>query len=128
MNLDLMPPGIGTMTPFLALCVDLGMLVMLVSFVLCVVRLLRGPTLPDRIVALDLFGLLAVAFIALYALWDGKAVFVDAAIALALVAFFGTVAYARFVEQLGGRLRPGSGGPAAADPQPEGKGASHDRA
>lgn len=103
------------MTPmngFLQVCVEIGMIILLASFLLTVWRLLKGPTLPDRIVALDLFGLLAVAFIALYSLWDRKAVFLDAAIALALVAFFGTVAYARFVEQRGRDLGPDRGGPA----------------
>ncbi|WP_119677934.1 monovalent cation/H+ antiporter complex subunit F [Indioceanicola profundi] len=89
------------MIPFLYWSVHIAMVVMLVSFVLAVIRLLRGPTLPDRIVAVDLFGLLAVAFISLYAVYDRQPVYVDAAIALALVAFFGTVAYARFVEQRG---------------------------
>jgi len=89
------------MTPFLQWCILAGLVMMAASFVLCVIRLLKGPTLPDRIVALDLFGLLAVAAIALYALYDARPVFIDAAIALALVAFFGTVAYARFVEQRG---------------------------
>lgn len=89
------------MIPFLYWSIQIAMVIMLVSFLLSVYRLLKGPTLPDRIVALDLFGLLAVAFIALYALYDRQPVFIDAAIALALVAFFGTVAYARFVEQRG---------------------------
>jgi len=89
------------LTGFFTWAVEISMIIILAAFVLTVVRLLRGPTLPDRIVALDLFGLLAVAFIALYALWDDQPVFLDAAIALALVGFFGTVAYARFVEKRG---------------------------
>ncbi|MFM2044647.1 MAG: Na(+)/H(+) antiporter subunit [Pseudomonadota bacterium] len=89
------------MTPFLYWSIQIAMGIMVLSFALAVYRLLKGPTLPDRIVALDLFGLLAVAFIALYALFDRQPVYVDAAIALALVAFFGTVAYARFVEKRG---------------------------
>ena len=86
------------MTPFLQACLmaSLGLLVLALFF--CLLRVLRGPTQGDRIVAIDLFGVLAVALIALMALWLDQAVFLDAAIALALVAFFGTVAYARFVE------------------------------
>lgn len=89
------------LTPFLSWSIQIALAVMVLSFVLAVYRLLKGPTLPDRIVALDLFGLLAVSFIALYALFAGQPVYIDAAIALALVAFFGTVAYARFVEKRG---------------------------
>jgi multicomponent Na+:H+ antiporter subunit F len=49
--------------------------------------------------------LLAVGVIALFAIREDKPVFLDAAIALALVVFLGTVAYARFLEQRGRHLR-----------------------
>ena len=49
--------------------------------------------------ALGLLTLLAVGVIALFAIREDKPVFLDAAIALALVAFLGTVAYARFLER-----------------------------
>jgi multicomponent Na+:H+ antiporter subunit F len=75
------------------------MVLLFAAFVLTIVRVLRGPTTADRIIAIDLFGVLAVAFIALYTLYIQEVVFLDAAIALALVAFFGTVAYARFLER-----------------------------
>lgn len=87
--------------PFLAWSLRIGLVLMAVACVLTVIRLLKGPTLPDRIVAIDLFGVLAVALIGLYAIWARQAILIDAAIALALVAFFGTVAYARFVERRG---------------------------
>lgn len=88
-----------TLSPFLAACIDIALLLVLLATLLACYRILKGPTLPDRIVAVDLFGVLAVALIALLALHMGQPVLVDAAIALALVAFFGTVAYARFVER-----------------------------
>lgn len=87
------------MTPFLSGCLILSFVLLLLALVLSVVRVLRGPTTGDRIVAIDLFGVLAVAFIALLAILTDRVVYLDAAIALALVAFFGTVAYARFMEQ-----------------------------
>jgi len=97
-----------SLTPFLAWCLEIAMIIHLAAFFLCVLRLLRGPTLPDRVVALDLFGVLAVAFIALFAMWDGQPVFLDAAIALALVAFLGTVACSRFIELRGGQSGRGA--------------------
>ena len=51
--------------------------------------------------SLDLLTLLAVGVIALFAIRENQPVFLDAAIALALVAFLGTVAYARFLERRG---------------------------
>jgi multicomponent Na+:H+ antiporter subunit F len=61
--------------------------------------LVRGPTLPDRVIALDLIAVLSVGFIAMYALDNDQPVFLDAGIVLALVAFLGTVAFARYLER-----------------------------
>lgn len=63
------------------------------------IRLACGPSMPDRVVALDLITVLAVAFCAVYAIASEEPAFLDVAIALALVAFLATVAFARFVER-----------------------------
>jgi multicomponent Na+:H+ antiporter subunit F len=77
-----------------------GVLAMLcVALFLAFLRLLRGPTLPDRVVALDLIALLSVGFIAMYDIVTNDTVFLDVAIVLGLVAFLGTVAFARYVER-----------------------------
>uniref|UniRef100_A4XS78 Multiple resistance and pH regulation protein F n=1 Tax=Ectopseudomonas mendocina (strain ymp) TaxID=399739 RepID=A4XS78_ECTM1 len=57
-------------------------------------RLLRGPSRPDRAVAIDALTLLAVAAMALLCLIRGEALFVDVAVLLALVSFLGTAAFA----------------------------------
>jgi multicomponent Na+:H+ antiporter subunit F len=72
---------------------------LMVALVLAFMRLVRGPTLPDRVVALDLIAVLSVGFIAMYALDNDQPVFLDAGIVLALVAFLGTVAFARYLER-----------------------------
>ena len=74
-----------------------------VAFVLVFVRLVRGPGLPDRVVALDMISYLAIGFVALYTLASGQAVYLDAAIILALIAFLATVAFARYLAQQGRR-------------------------
>ncbi|MEQ8968379.1 MAG: monovalent cation/H+ antiporter complex subunit F [Azospirillaceae bacterium] len=71
----------------------------LVALVCAAIRLLRGPTLPDRVIALDLVTMLLVAFLALFALAEGRPAYLDVALALALVAFLGTVAFARFIDR-----------------------------
>jgi multicomponent Na+:H+ antiporter subunit F len=70
-----------------------------VSMFLGLVRIVRGPTLPDRVVALDLMATLAMGFIALYAVTTDQVIFLDVAIVLALIAFLGTVAFAHFIEK-----------------------------
>lgn len=63
------------------------------------VRLLRGPTLPDRVVCLDLMGVLSVGMIAAYAVAADQPVLLDPATVLGLVGFLGTVAFARYLER-----------------------------
>jgi multicomponent Na+:H+ antiporter subunit F len=66
---------------------------------LAFVRLLRGPTLPDRVVALDLIGVLIVCVTVAVAATTGQQAYLDVAIVIALVSFVGTVAYARYIER-----------------------------
>lgn len=69
------------------------------ALVLAFIRLARGPSLPDRVVALDLITATAVGMIAVYSIYARQPVFLDAATVLALVSFLGTVAFARYVER-----------------------------
>lgn len=64
-------------------------------------RLLRGPTLADRVVALDLLALLVVGVICAYDIATEQVVLLDVATVLALVAFLGTVAFAQYLERRG---------------------------
>ena len=63
------------------------------------VQVVRGPTLPDRVVALDLMATLAMGFTALYAVETEQTILLDVAIVLALIAFLSTVAFAYFIEK-----------------------------
>lgn len=86
-----------------AIALSIGFGALILSMLMAVIRLVRGPTLPDRVVALDLIAFLAVGFIALYAVAAGQPAALDAALTLALIAFLGTVAFARYVEHFGER-------------------------
>ncbi len=70
-----------------------------VSLLIAVVRLVKGPTLPDRIVAMDLIGVLVVGLIVVLAASTGVAATLDAALVIALIGFVGTIAYATYVER-----------------------------
>jgi multicomponent Na+:H+ antiporter subunit F len=83
----------------LDLAIRFGFLSITAAMVVAFVRLIIGKSLPDRVVALDLITVLAVAFSALFAISSNHAAFIDVAIALALVAFLATVAFARFAER-----------------------------
>lgn len=73
--------------------------ILAVSILLTFIRLARGPTLPDRIAALDLVSVLALAMAGVYAMYTREPVYLDVGIVLALVAFVGTVAFAGYLER-----------------------------
>jgi multicomponent Na+:H+ antiporter subunit F len=81
----------------IALIVLDALLALAMAFAL--IRLVRGPTLADRVVALDLFTTLAVGFLALLALATGHWLYLDIALALGLVAFLSTIGFATLLER-----------------------------
>ena len=62
-------------------------------------RVVRGPTTPDRVVALDGIATNVVAIALLFALVTGEALFVDVSLVLAIIGFISTVAVARYVTE-----------------------------
>ena len=83
----------------LEIALDVSFVLVMLGVAFAFVRLLKGPSLPDRIVALDMMTVLIVSFCGLYAMLSEDTAFVDVAIVLALVGFLATVALARFVER-----------------------------
>ena len=72
--------------------------VLLLSSLLCLYRISRGPTAPDRAVAIDILGTLVVGFCCVMALWTGRDFYVNIAIAWALISFVATLALAKYLE------------------------------
>jgi multicomponent Na+:H+ antiporter subunit F len=71
------------------------------AMILALIRLILGPSLPDRVVALDLIAIATVGFIGVYAVAFDHPIYIDEAMVLALIAFFGTVAFAHYIEKGG---------------------------
>jgi multicomponent Na+:H+ antiporter subunit F len=72
---------------------------LIIALFLAFLRLARGPSLPDRVVALDLIAVITVGMIATYAINVEQQIFIDAALIVALIAFLGTVAFAQYIER-----------------------------
>jgi multicomponent Na+:H+ antiporter subunit F len=83
--------------------IELALLALAVALVLTFARLVRGPSLMDRVVALELIASLVAGIVAVYAIGVDDPALIDVAIALALVAFLGAVAFSRYAERA---LRP----------------------
>jgi multicomponent Na+:H+ antiporter subunit F len=88
------------LTGFTAYGMALAFSLVSVSLLLAFVRLVKGPTLADRVVALDLVTMILVVILTLFGMSIDDSAYIDAAIALGLVAFLATVAFARYIERL----------------------------
>ncbi|WMJ09014.1 K+/H+ antiporter subunit F [Nitrosomonas sp. sh817] len=64
---------------------------------MCCWRLLRGPSTPDRILALDTLYVNAIALLMLLGIHLGSALFFEAALLIALMGFIGTVALCKYL-------------------------------
>jgi multicomponent Na+:H+ antiporter subunit F len=73
-----------------------GLLVL--SSMLCLYRIGKGPSAPDRTVAIDILGTLIVGFCCIMAVWTGLEYYMNIAIAWALISFVGTLALAKYLE------------------------------
>ncbi len=82
------------MPPF----ITFGIGVLLASSFLCLYRIARGPTPPDRTVAIDILGTLVVGFCCMACLATGLDFLMNIAIAWALLSFIGTIALAKHLE------------------------------
>jgi multicomponent Na+:H+ antiporter subunit F len=76
-----------------------AMSMLAVAAALTLVRVIKGPTLPDRVIAVDLIGVLMVCLLVVQAGATAQQAFLDAAMVVALISFVGTVAYARYIER-----------------------------
>ncbi|MBZ2188466.1 pH regulation protein F [Alcanivorax sp. JB21] len=79
----------------------ISFVIMCIALIVTFIRLVLGPTLPDRVVMLELMALLSVAFIGLYSIKSGHSAFLDVALVLALTAFLAAVGFARYLEKGG---------------------------
>ncbi|MEM1360450.1 MAG: cation:proton antiporter [Pseudomonadota bacterium] len=87
------------MSGLVPIAVNISFGLIILSILLGFYRLARGPSLADRVVALDMMTVSIVAFCALFAIRTDDTVFLDIALVLALVGFLATVALARFAER-----------------------------
>lgn len=70
----------------------------LITMALTLMRALMGPTLFDRLLAVNSFGTKTVMLIAVYGFMTGRPDFLDIALVYALINFLGTVAVLKFFE------------------------------
>jgi multicomponent Na+:H+ antiporter subunit F len=69
------------------------------SVLLVFYRFMKGPSIADRVVALDLLITIGIGIIATYSIISNQATFLDIAMILALIAFLSTVAFSYYLER-----------------------------
>ncbi|MFH1189259.1 MAG: cation:proton antiporter [Candidatus Omnitrophota bacterium] len=89
---------VGTMIRWQSVPLSRAFLWLLLSAVMCLYRILRGPTAPDRAVAIDMLGILIVGFCAVLSIPTGRDWYIDIGIAWALQSFIGIMALAKYLE------------------------------
>lgn len=87
------------MTPSFTLGIEILLVLLSISLLICFIRLYIGPDVPDRTVAFDLISTHAVGIFALYAIRSDARELVDGAIVITLVGFLSTVMLARYLER-----------------------------
>lgn len=76
----------------------ISLMVLSLSLVICMYRIITGPTMPDRIVALDTTGLNVIGFIGLIMIGQETLAYSEVALVIAILAFIGTIALAKYLE------------------------------
>jgi multicomponent Na+:H+ antiporter subunit F len=77
-------------------------LFLIVALLAAAWRLLTGPTLADRVVALDLVSMLLVVFLVVFKMVSGVNAYIYVGITLALISFLATVAFANYIDRTEG--------------------------
>lgn len=96
-------PEMGEMFWLLAFSVRVGLYVMCVGLILCLIRLVRGPELADRVLAADLLSLHVVGLVILLTIYVGDLVFFDAVMVVAIIGFVSTVGFAQYIYAMANR-------------------------
>jgi multicomponent K+:H+ antiporter subunit F len=81
----------------LAYVIPLCLAIMGLALMLTLARLIKGPDMPDRILALDTLYINAIALLVLFGIWLDSDLYFEAALLIAVMGFIGTVAVAKYL-------------------------------
>ncbi|MBD3611968.1 MAG: K+/H+ antiporter subunit F [Hydrogenovibrio crunogenus] len=81
----------------LEIALELAFVLVALALILSFYRLIKGPSIPDRILALDTLYINTIALLILFGLYLGSALYFEAALLIALMGFVGTVALSKYL-------------------------------
>lgn len=77
----------------------IALVILLVAFIIALIRLLIGPSLPDKVISLDLMFLLTMGIIITFIFISNKIVYLDIILIAALIIFLGTITIAKYLKE-----------------------------
>ena len=81
------------------LVIKISLLLVAISTLLFIYRLIKGPSIPDRVIALDAIGINLIAITAITSIALNTMAFVEVILLLGILAFIGTVAFSKYLEK-----------------------------
>ncbi|MCM3161131.1 MULTISPECIES: Na(+)/H(+) antiporter subunit F1 [Metabacillus] len=81
------------------LVMTISLIIVAISTLLYVYRLVKGPSTPDRVIALDAIGINLIAITAIISVVLNTSAFVEVILLLGILAFIGTVAFSKYLEK-----------------------------
>jgi multicomponent Na+:H+ antiporter subunit F len=82
-----------------SLLLDLALLLMVFAMIPCVYRTIKGPTIPDRVIAVDAMTTVIVVMLGVYSFVQGSVFFMDVALVLSIISFVGTVTISKYLDE-----------------------------
>ncbi|MBN2433482.1 MAG: pesticidal protein Cry22Aa [Acidobacteria bacterium] len=73
--------------------------ILIMAALLALIRLIKGPHLPDRVMALDMISMLLAGAVLVHSVLAGEAVYLDVVVIISLVIFFATVSFALYIQR-----------------------------
>ncbi|SET06747.1 multisubunit sodium/proton antiporter, MrpF subunit [Methanococcoides vulcani] len=82
-----------------SLLLDISLTFMIIAIIPCIYRIIKGPTIPDRVIAVDAMTTVIVAVLGIYSYVQGSVFFMDVALVLAVISFIGTITISKYLDE-----------------------------
>jgi len=82
-----------------SLIFDISITFMVIAIIPCIYRVIKGPTTPDRVIAVDAMTTVIVVILGIYSYMQESAFFMDVALVLAIISFVGTVTISKYLDE-----------------------------
>ena len=82
-----------------SLIFEISITFMVIAIIPCIYRVIKGPTIPDRVIAVDAMTTVIVVILGIYSYMQESAFFMDVALVLAIISFVGTVTISKYLDE-----------------------------